>query len=262
MVLQPMTTNLALAVRKPGFFLGLSSFFRGFGMLATTPRAYPFAMVPVLAAVLLTTCFSIASTLVVPALIERWAGGAGWWVRALQVLATLAFLVLSTLLGLALAQPASGPALEALVRRMEEKLGAPPRPDTPFLTEVLRSAGSAMIALVGGLTAFVLLLLIGLIPGAAVVTVPLQFIFAVLFIGWDVCDYPLSVRGIPLRERLRLIGRNFWSVMGFALGLGLVALVPCGFLLLLPVGVAGATCLMHDVQRYEATQPRLLPARR
>ena len=245
-------------MREPGFSLGLSSFFRGFGLLASTPKAYPFALVPVVMAVLLTTGLSILSVLVVPALVERWAGGGGgFWVGALQVLATVAFLILSTLVGLALAQPASGPALEALVRRIEERQGAPARPETPVLTEVARSAGSALIALSGGLTAFFVLTLVGLIPGAAVVTVPLKFLCAVLFIGWDVCDYPLSVRGIPLRERLRIVWRNLGSIFGFALGLGLIALVPCGFLLLLPAGVAGATCLMHEILRWEST-PREL----
>ncbi len=243
--------------REPGFALGLRSFFRGFGLLASTPKAYPFALVPVVMAVVLTSGLSILSVLVVPALVERWVGDGGFWVGALQVLATVAFLILSTLVGLALAQPASGPALEALVRRIEERLGAPARPETPFLTEVARSAGSAVIALSGGLTAFFILTLIGLIPGAAVVTVPLKFLCAVGFIGWDVCDYPLSVRGIPLRERLRIVWRNLGSIFGFALGLGLIALIPCGFLLLLPAGVAGATCLMHEILRWEST-PREL----
>lgn len=246
-----MPPRAPLALRKPGFVMGLGSFFRGFGLLASTPGAYPFALVPVVAAVVLTAGFSVLSVLVVPALVERWTGPGGFWVGALQVLATLAFLILSTLLGLVLAQPASGPALEAMVRRLEAQLGAPPRPETPFLTEVARSAGSATIALVGGLASFFVLLLLSLIPGAAVVTVPLKFVFAVIFIGWDVCDYPLSVRGLPLRRRIEIVTANLGSVLGFALGLGLVALVPCGFLLLLPVGVSGATVLMHDVHRWE-----------
>jgi CysZ protein len=222
--------------------MGLGSFFRGFGLLASTPGAYPFAMVPVVAAVVLTAGFSVLSVLVVPALVERWTGPGGFWVDVLQVLATLAFLILSTLLGLVLAQPASGPALEAMVRRLEARLGAPPRPDTPFLTEVARSAGSATIALVGGLASFFVLLLLSLIPGAAVV------------IGWDVCDYPLSVRGLPLRRRIEIVTANLGAVLGFALGLGLVALVPCGFLLLLPVGVSGATVLMHEVHRWDESK--------
>jgi CysZ protein len=96
--------------------------------------------------------------------------------------------------------------------------------------------------------------LLSLIPGAAVVTVPLKFVFAVLFIGWDVCDYPLSVRGLPLRRRIEIVTANLGAVLGFALGLGLVALVPCGFLLLLPVGVSGATVLMHEVHRWDESK--------
>lgn len=239
---------------RPGFLAGTKAFFRGFGLLASAPETYGLALVPIAAAIVITMGLSILSIVFVPALVERWAQPSGAWQPILSVLATMTFLIFSVLLGIGLAQPASGPALEALVRRVERRVGAPERPPASFVVEIVRSAGSALIGVGGALGAAIVLTLFGLIPGAVVVTVPLKFVAAVVFVAWDVCDYPLSVRGLPLGERLRLLWRNAPAVLGFATGMALIALVPCGFLLLLPVGVVGATALLHDVDRHESAQ--------
>ena len=223
-------------------------FFRGFSLLARTPEAYGLALVPIVVAFIITIGLSALSVFFVPVLVERWAGSGTWWAEALKILAVATFLIFSVLLGIALAQPASGPALEALVRKMERKLGMPEHAEESFTTGIVRSAGSAFIGLGSAVVAFVALALLGLIPGAAIVTVPLQFVTTAFCVGWDVCDYPLSVQGVPLRRRIRLVFGNVRAVLGFSLGLGLCALVPCGFLLLLPVGVAGATALVRDLE--------------
>jgi CysZ protein len=70
-------------------------------------------------------------------------------------------------------------------------------------------------------------------------------------VGWDVVDYPLSVRGVGLRARLHFVARNLPAVFGLAVGVAAVALLPCGLLLVLPVGVAGATRLVHEIHAYE-----------
>lgn len=223
-------------------------FFRGFSLLARSPEAYGLALVPIAVAFIITIGFSALSLFFVPALVERWAGSAGWWVEVLKLLALATFLIFSVLLGIALAQPASGPALEALVRKTERKLGMPEHPQESFTTGIARSAGSALIGLGSAFVAFVVLALIGLIPGAAIVTVPLQFVSTAFCIGWDLCDYPLSVRGVPLKRRVAVVFGNLRAVMGLSFGLGLCALVPCGFLLLLPIGVVGATALVRDLE--------------
>lgn len=250
---RPTEAPLVLAER-PGLASGGRAFFRGFALLAGSPETYALALVPVVAAILITSGLSILSIVFVPALLERWSGLSGAWLPILSVLATLTFLIFSVLLGIGLAQPASGPALEAIVRRVEKRIGAPERPAAPFLTDVLRSAGSALLGVGGALSVTIVLTLIGLIPGAALVTVPLNFLASIAFVGWDVCDYPLSVRGLPLGERVKVLARHARPVLGFSAAMALVALVPCGFLLLLPVGVAGSAALMHDLDRWDARE--------
>ncbi len=249
-----MTATRALAKRepipptllpaRPGFVGGLRCFFSGFSLLWSNPRAWPFAIVPAVSAVILMIVFTSLSIAFVPDLVEQWAASDAIWVAALSVLASMVAVTISVFLALALAQPAAGPALEALVRATERKLGLTEHANTPFFTDVLRSAISAAFALGAGAFIFGILIVIGLIPGAALVTVPLKFIAAAILIGWDVCDYPLSVRGVPFRERIRFILRHADGVLGFSAGLALVAMVPCGFLLLLPVGVTGATAFV------------------
>jgi CysZ protein len=219
------------------------------------PDAYGLALVPVAAAIAITFVFAFIGAWFVPDLIEKWAGGGGVWMWLLQILATIVFIIFSALLGLGLAQPASGPALEAIVRRTEKKLGYPEHEPTPFLTDIARSAGSAALGIGGALTVVIALTLVGFIPGAVIVTVPLKIIATALFLAWDVIDYPLSVRGVKLGQRLAFVARNFKAVAGFAVGLGLVAMIPCGILLILPVGVIGATALVAPLAGSLATTP-------
>jgi CysZ protein len=229
------------------------AFFGGFRILLGTPRAWPFAAVPVLVGTLLFFTLSFTLTILLSDWIEGWLG-VGFWAGVVQVLVSIVAVVLSAFFALALAQPASGPALEALSRVTERELGVPEHAPTPFLTDIARSTGSALLGVAGGTTAFVILFLIGLIPGAAIVTVPLKFVAAAVFIGWDLCDYPLSVRGIRLGQRLGIVASNAGAVLGFSAGIALIALIPCGFLLVLPAGVCGATRLMSEIQAFEGSR--------
>jgi CysZ protein len=242
---------LVVPRQKPGFVAGVAAFFGGFRILLGTVRAWPYAAVPVLVGLGLFFTFAIASSLALSAQIEHWLGGDGWYVALVQVLASIVAVILSAFFALALAQPASGPALEALSRATERELGIPEHAPTPFLTDIARATGSALLGLIGGGLTFVVLLLIGLIPGAVVITVPLKFVAAALFIGWDLCDYPLSIRGVRLGERLGFVGSHLGAVLGFSAGVALIALVPCGFLLVLPAGVCGATRLVAEITAFE-----------
>jgi CysZ protein len=102
------------------------------------------------------------------------------------------------------------------------------------------------------LPVIVLLSLIELaFPPAAIVTTPLKLGVTGLMLAWDLCDYPLSIRGMPIRTRFALLGRHLAAVMGFGLGLALLSLIPCALLLALPVGAAGATRLVVRLERFE-----------
>ena len=242
---------------RPGLITGLRSLLGGFAWLFTTPGAWLFAMVPLLLLVAVGGTLAALSISFVPDLVARFMGkGEGIGVGALKILVTAAAVVLSSLLAFALAQPLSGPALERIVRMQEAAVGAPTRPPTPFWLDIVRSLKSVLIGYAFGLPAALLLLLASVVlPFSAVVTVPLKLLVAAFTIAWDLCDYPLSIRGLRVRERVRIIGRYKTAVLGFSLGLALAGLVPCLLFLFLPAGVAGATRLLFAIEQYEKASP-------
>lgn len=246
---------------KPGFFRGLRALFGGIGWLMTTPSAWPLAMVPFLIALFLMGGLGYAAYAYVPGLIEEWLGSGDAWyaslgIGVLKVVGVLLGWILSVVLGLGLAQPISGPALEGLVRKKEHELGAPPRPQTSLPSEIWRSLQSLLVGYAFGLPALAILFLLSLVvPAASVVLFPFKLLVAATIVAWDLCDYPLSVRGIPVAERVRTLRRNKGAVIGFGLGLALAGLIPMMLFLLLPAGVVGATRLLHEIELYERPPP-------
>jgi CysZ protein len=240
---------------RPGFAAGVRAFFGGFASIAGDPGAWPLAAVPVLVALTLIGLLGWVAVAVVPAQVEALLGPQTG--RALplllQILATGLTLLVAVLAGFALAQPLSGPALERIVRRIEHRLGAPAWPDTSFLDDILRSLQSVVVSFAFGLPILAALVLVNLIfPPAVVVTIPLKLAVAALLLAWDLCDYPLSLRGVPIGARVAFLRRNAGATLGFGFGLALLGLVPCLLVLVLPAGVAGAARLVVDLERWEA----------
>src|SRR5690606_25059416 len=183
---------------RPGFRFGLASVFRGVGWLVTTPAVWPLAVVPVLAALVIMGGLGAATLSFVPGWVEGWIGpgtslAASLLLRVVQVLAVLLGFVVSVLAAFALAQPLSGPALETLVKKQEQALGAPVRPGNPFFVDVWRSLQSLLVGYMLGLPILAVLALVSLlVPPAAVVLVPIKLLVASFTVAWDLCDYPLS----------------------------------------------------------------------
>jgi CysZ protein len=240
---------------RPGFASGIRCLFGGIGWLASTPSAWPLALVPLAVGLVLGSVLAIGVVAWVPGwlgdLVGPTSGALGAVGRvALQIVGTVAAVVMALFLAMVLAQPLSGPALEALARKQEDALGAPPRPPTGFVTDVARSLSSALVGLCLGVPLIVALFVLSLIvPAAAVVLFPVKMLVAAFVIAWDLCDYPLSVRGVPIGQRIRVLAGNASAVLGFSLGLALAGLVPFLQFVLLPAGVAGATRLMLEIQR-------------
>jgi CysZ protein len=240
---------------RPGFIAGLKSLWGGIAWLVKTPDAWPYAVVPIAIAIGLMAALSWTMIAFVPNVVDRIVEPGGrWFVRILhvvvQLLAYVLSVVLSGLLSFMLAQPLSGPALEALVRRRERDLGLPPRAKTSFWTDIWRSLKSLLVSYMFGVPAMILLFGLSLVvPAAAIVLFPLELVVAAVTISWDLCDYPLSMRGMPVGQRISTILHNFPALLGFSLGLALVGLVPCLLFLALPAGVAGATDLMAQLDR-------------
>ncbi|MGD0524772.1 MAG: EI24 domain-containing protein [Polyangiaceae bacterium] len=215
-------------------FTGAAAFFQGMAFIVSTPRLWLRALVPILAALVLFggfgALFIAGATLLTSGLLV--------WLLAVPAV------LLALLLGLSLAQPLSGWALEGIVREQRRELGLPELPEVSLGASMLSSLGSALLALAVGLPVIALLTVVGwLVPPAMVVTLPLKVLVGSLMVAWDLVDYPLAMHGAGIGDRLRFAGRTFGSFLGFGLAATLFFAVPGLGLLALPCGVAGATRL-------------------
>jgi CysZ protein len=237
---------------------GAKAPWQGLWFLFTTPESWPFAAVPVTVALTIFGFLSYLSVSFLPAAVQRaLPPGEAWYTRLgsglLAVLATIAAIVAAFLLGMVLAQPLSGPALERLVRLRERELGIRERPSTSFLMDAWRSLRSALLGTLALPVLLGLTLVELFVPGSSVVILPLKILVTGVFVAWDILDYPLSVRGYRLRDRLRFLAAHKGACLGFGVSLAVVLLVPCMQLLLLPGAVVGATALRHRMVEVEAT---------
>lgn len=251
------STTLSRVARRLGFFGAAAHPYKGLWFLVRTPAAWPFAIVPMLIATLLISLIVAAAvTWLVPTVGALVGPSRAWYATAgrvaLEALTALLALLLGVVVAAVLSQPLSAPALERLVRLRERDLGLPSRPQTALATELWRSARSAAIGSTGVVIVLCLSLIELLLPGSTIVILPLKIAISGLFVSWDLLDYPLSVRDLALRERLRWIRGHLPEVFGFGMSLAVVFLIPCMQLVLLPAGVVGATSLLREVELAEA----------
>jgi len=235
---------------------GASAFFRGIGFVASTPRVWPYAMVPVLVLFVLVASIAALGFWATWAIAHAIVGGSGALSEvgrvSIEVILDSVALLVALVCGFAFAQPLSGFALEAIAERQSLALGGPRRDKPKFADNLTRSIAVNLLGLAVGLPIFAILTVIELFaPPAVVVTWPLKFVLSALLLAWDLLDYPLGLRGASVGARLRFIGRNFSAVLVFGAFGAIVLLVPGIGLLLLPFGVAGATRLVESAERAE-----------
>ncbi len=157
-----------------------------------------------------------------------------------QAVIFLLALSLGYFLYLPLARILFAPFSEALSRRVLKLIGGKP-------TESSMSWGRAMwegvkliiLQLVVALVILPLGLFFPLIGG------PVGLVVAVFFCGFDYLDVPLSAQGLPLRKKLGWVWRHKPLILGFGAAGYLLLLIPVANLVSLPVGVIGATLLVH-----------------
>ena len=248
-----------VSVERPGFRAGVSALFDGYRYLFRTPDIWHLALVPIVIAGILASIFGVigvkGALLLVSKYLSRNDPNMIWTIALVffKIVAVLLGLTAALFMAFALGKPLSGPILERMVRRVSTDLGAPEWPTPTLAQDVYRSLQSSVVALVFTLPLLVPLVAIGIIvPPAAVVTTPLQFIVTAMGAAWDFCDYPLSIRGTRVADRLEFVRRNKRAVVGFGLGLGLLLLLPCSLILVLPAGVIGAAHLTVALENWEA----------
>lgn len=250
--------GLAPPARRPGFLDGTSALFSGFWFVMRTPAAWPLAMVPVAIAGLVTALVAGGTMhLLIPVIARLFGPRLGFLATIVEIMVGTLALIVAALAGFGIAQPLSGPALNRIVRRAEAELGAPAWPASGAAEDVGRALQSIAVAYGVGLPILAVLALVSFFfPPASVVTFPLKLVVLGLLVAWDLCDYPLSIHGLPVRARVAFVTRNLGAMVGFGFGLALISMVPCAMVLVLPAGVAGAARLTRRIELFEAAARR------
>jgi len=246
------STPLVDVTTTSAFRAGLAAPLRGFRFLARRPDLWLLCLVPAAWALLISGAGSAAAIKYLPPFASWLFGTGGSWaaqaaISVASFLITALGVLLAVVLGLVLAQPLSNPALERLVRAFELDLGAPERPIIPLWRQMGRSAGGVLIGLTFGLPVLLALVVLTTVAPITVwVTTPLKLLVLGMMITWDLMDYPFTVRGWSLPMRARWMRDNLGAVIGFGLSLGIVLIIPCVGVLLLPIGTVGATWLYYE----------------
>jgi CysZ protein len=242
-----------MAAGGVGLREGLKAVVAGARFIVLRPKSWPWALVPVVVALVLVVGFGASLGALVWRLSDPWRHAEGLraalgWLGSVGAL--LGAAVAALLGGLSLAQPLSGFALDTLSRQQEVALGGPERPDGAFFETTWRGLRVTLAGLAVALPIIVVLSVLGLVvPFAFVVTVPLKFVVAALLVAWDFLDYPLGLRGLGVRARLAFVRANLRGVLACGLGMAGLLLIPGVGLLMLPIGVAAATQLVVSAER-------------
>ncbi|MGO9833442.1 MAG: EI24 domain-containing protein [Polyangiaceae bacterium] len=241
--------------RDVGFFRGMAAFVGGVGWIASTPRLWLRAAAPMATALVLVGAFGVLGVRGAMSIAHR-ALGDGLGAGFVGMLLAFAAVVLAIVMGVSLAQPLSGWALDGIVRAQERELGSAPATKPPLLASMLGSLASALLGLAVGVPLIVMLTLAAwVVPPAGLVTVPLKLVVAAVLLAWDLLDYPLALHGLGVVARLKWCAHHFSAVVGFGLAALLLFAVPGFGLLALPCGVAGAVRLVADRAPREAPGP-------
>jgi CysZ protein len=97
-----------------------------------------------------------------------------------------------------------------------------------------------------------------LFPPAIVVTLPLKLLVAAFSLSWNLLDYPLTLRGVRMRDRLRLFRAHKRTTLSFGVGFAVLFWLPCFQVVMLPVGVVAATRLVWQLLDYSPELARAL----
>jgi uncharacterized protein involved in cysteine biosynthesis len=242
---QPRQTSLNI-------FDGLRAFWSGVVFIVTSPRLWFYAIVPAGMLIFVTVLITALLLWGGVSLETRWLGQPestwgkifGWIINIFLFL--LSFLT-ALVVGLSVAQPLSCFALEAISHAQEKELTGRASPAASKLASMISTAKAVSLALAVGIPILTVLFVVNLFfPPAAVVTVPLKFVVCSWLLAWDFIDYPMGLRGMSLRARLGWVWQNFDAFSAFGMAWTALVFIPGFVLLLLPMGVAGATQMLVE----------------
>ncbi|MGE0882969.1 MAG: EI24 domain-containing protein [Blastocatellales bacterium] len=223
------------------FVWGMRFFLAGLQVFVRHPSLLALSLIPIglTVAVLLLMAFGLA-----------WLIGellAGFMGEELRLLAQAIIFVFALMLGyflyLPLARVLLAPFSEAISRQTHKISTANSGfgSDANWLRAMTEGLKIALLHIAIGSAA--LLLSLAFPP----VGTPIGIVVAIFLTGLDFLDVPLSARGLPFGKKLGIVGRNKSLALGFGAASYLSLLIPGINLILLPVGVIGATLLTAQI---------------
>jgi CysZ protein len=243
-------TRRSEAPSAGGFGEGVAACLGGINFVITTPSVWLHALVPALMVLVLACGLSglaiwgagQAVAVAIGPTSGLWSTAGTW---ALTLFLAVMAVLFALLLAVILAQPLSVFALEAIVRAQERSLGVDSASPPTWLQSMLLSLRVALFTLTVAVPIYSFLFILDIVfPPAMIATVPLRFLFSAWLLAWNFLDYPLGLRGLGLQARLRWMSQRPAAFTSFGLTWALVLVFPGMALLLLPMGVAGATRLV------------------
>lgn len=223
------------------FGWGMRFYFSGLRMLVRNPALLALSLIPIALTVVLLLGLALGCAWLIG---QLFTGLLGDQMRfGAQFLVFLLALLLGYFLYLPLARVLLAPLSELLSRKTHLlSTGTEFQAGFGWMRAIVEGVKLALLHLATALAALALSVLFPPI-GA-----PLGILTAIFLCGLDFLDVPLSARGIPLRKKLGVIGRNKSLALGFGAAGYLMLLIPGVNLLSLPVGVVGATLLTDQLE--------------
>jgi len=239
------------------FGAGLGYLFKGQRWVARNARWWGFGMIPALIT-LVGYVAALAALVVWSDDIADWATpfADGWgspWQGLVRGAVTAAVIGCGGLLAVvtfaAVTLLVGQPFYEQLAAAVDESEGgAPAPPQVSIWREIWISAKDSLVVLVRVAAISLLLFLCGFIPVVGQTVVPVVGVgVSGYFLTVELSAVALQRRGVPQRERLRLLRRRLGLALGFGAALVLLFLVPFVTVLAMPGAVAGATLLARDL---------------
>jgi CysZ protein len=236
------------------FFSALTYPFRGVAFFLRRPAlwkyfAAAFAINLILFVTLAVLFFKHRADLVawiMPARFPEWLRAALGWILTGAV--AVAGLFLFTVVGNILASP----FLDAMTERILRELGEQLPPSRGPLRALLRALVNQTLKLVcfGAIQGLLLLLLA---TPLAFLHPPLSAFLAILFLGFEYLDYPLDARRVSIPGRFAWLAGHLGAALGYGLVLFGALWIPFVGYLCLPLAVAGASLLAHNIDSPGAT---------
>lgn len=242
----------------PGFVSGAMGPFRGLSFLRKHPELIRFLVLPWGLLVFFLALFLVPSFLFFSD-IQGWLSGdtGGFLEGVISVFLAIGLGLVSLLLAFLFSQLLSAPIYTRMAAETRTLYtGVPARPAGGVYADVVLPILSQAQKILLFLAPQVPLLLLNLVPVVgSIVYLVAGTAFTMFWIALDYFDYPLDTESHPLKvaDRIRYIFGHIPMAAGFSATMLGVLAVPVVNLLILPVGVIGATLLHCDVVEAEST---------